>query len=56
MAPVDGLNIIEFVIPEIKQSLIYRTVDPKTFEPFTIHQSEDKIVLEPVGVELYLPD
>lgn len=56
MAPVNGLNIIEFVLPEIKQSLIYRTVDAKTFEPFSIHKSEDKIILEPVGVELYLPD
>ena len=56
MAPVNGLNVIEFVLPELKQSLIYRTVDAKTFEPFTIHKSEDKIVLEPVGVELYLPD
>lgn len=56
MAPVDGLNIIEFVIPEIKQSLIYRTIDVKTFEPFSIHKSEDKVVLEPVAVELILPE
>jgi hypothetical protein len=56
MAPINGLNIIEFVVPELKQSLIYRTVDAKTFEPFTIHKSGDKIVLEPVGVELYLPE
>ncbi len=56
MAPVNGLNIIEFVLPELKQSLIYRTVDAKTFEPFSIHKNEDKIVLEPVGIELYLPD
>ena len=54
MAPIDGLNTIEFSIPEKQKSLIYRTKISKTFEPFYIHQSEDKIILEPVGVEIDL--
>ena len=54
MAPVDGLNTIEFSIPEKQKSLIYRTKESKTFEPFYIRQDEDKIVLEPVGVHIEL--
>ncbi len=50
MAPIDGLNTIEFSLPEKQTSLIYRTKVNKTFEPFYIHQSGDKIILEPVDV------
>ncbi len=52
MAPVDGLNTIEFSIPEKQSSLIYRTKEAKTFEPFYLKKSEDHIILEPVGVSL----
>lgn len=52
MAPVDGLNTIEFSIPEKQKSLTYRTNVNKTFEPFYIHQDEERIILEPVGVEI----
>jgi len=54
MAPIDGLNTVEFSIPEKQKSLLYRTKESKTFEPFYIRQSEDKIILEPVGVEIEL--
>lgn len=54
MAPVDGLNTIEFSIPEKQQSLIYRTKEAKTFEPFSLRQSEDKIILEPVNISIEL--
>ena len=54
MAPVNGLNTIEFAIPEQQTSLIYRTKEAKTFEPFSVRQYEDKLVLEPVGVEITL--
>jgi len=52
MAPVDGLNTIEFSIPEKQKSLIYRTKEAKTFEPFYLRQNEDKIVLEPVNINI----
>ena len=52
MAPVNGLNTIEFVIAEKQTSLIYRTKEAKTFEPFSIRQADDKLILDPVGVEL----
>ncbi len=54
MAPVDGLNTIEFAIPEKQTSLIYRTKEAKTYEPFSLRQTEEKLVLEPVGVEILL--
>lgn len=54
MAPIDGLNTIEFSIPEKQASLIYRTKENKTFEPFYIHQVDDKIILEPVRVMIDL--
>jgi len=54
MSPVDGLNTIEFAIPEKQTALIYRTKEAKTFEPFSIRHSEDKLILEPVGVEIAL--
>lgn len=54
MAPIDGLNTIEFAIPEKQQTLIYRTKESKTFEPFYIQKSDDKIILYPVGVEIEL--
>lgn len=54
MAPIDGLNTIEFAIPEKQQTLIYRTKENKTFEPFYIQKSDDKIILNPVGVEIEL--
>lgn len=54
MAPVDGLNTIEFAVPEHQTSLIYRTKEAKTFEPFSIRQSEEKLTLDPVGVEILL--
>ncbi|PHR54915.1 MAG: hypothetical protein COA44_12000 [Arcobacter sp.] len=52
MAPVDGLNTIEFAIPEKQTSLIYRTKEPKSFEPFSVKQKDDKITLEPVGISI----
>jgi len=54
MAPVSGHNIIEFAIPEKQKSLIYRTNETKSYEPFSIHKTEDYIVLEPVGVKIEL--
>lgn len=52
MTPINGLNIIEFAIPEKQRSLIYRTTQPKTFEPFHLRKTEEKIILEPVGIKL----
>lgn len=54
MAPIDGLNTIEFMIPEKQTSLIYRTKENKTFEPFSLHKSDDKIILQPVGISTEL--
>ncbi len=54
MAPVNGLNTIEFSIPEKQNALIYRTKEAKTFEPFYLKKSDDKIILEPVGVSIEL--
>ncbi len=54
MSPIDGLNTIEFAIPEKQTSLIYRTKEAKAFGPFSIRQNEDKLILEPVGVEITL--
>ena len=52
MAPINGLNTIEFVIAEKQTSLIYRTKEAKRFEPFSIHKIDDKLILDPVGLEL----
>lgn len=54
MAPINGLNIIEFAIPEKQKSLIYRTKDAGTFEPFYIQKTEDEIILNPVGIKIEL--
>jgi len=54
MAPVDGLNTIEFSIPEKQTSLIYRTKEAKSFEPFSVQQDEEKITLQPVGISIDL--
>lgn len=54
MAPVNGLNTIEFAIPEKQTSLIYRTKEPKTFEPFYLHKTEERISLKPVGIKIDL--
>lgn len=54
MAPIDGLNTIEFSIPEKQTSLIYRTKEAKTFEPFSVRQENDKIILQPVGISIDL--
>jgi hypothetical protein len=54
MAPVNGLNTIEFAIPEKQTSLIYRTKEPKTFEPFYLHKTDDRISLKPVGLKIDL--
>ena len=54
MASIDGLNTIEFSVPEKQSSLIYRTKEVKTFEPFYLKQSEEKITLEPVDISIDL--
>jgi len=54
MAPVDGLNTIEFAIADKQTSLIYRTKEAKKFDPFYLRQSDDKLILEPVDVQLEL--
>lgn len=54
IAPVNGLNTIEYNIPEKKESIIYRTKDAKTFEPFSLRKTQDKLILEPVGISIDL--
>ena len=54
MAPIDGLNTIEFSIPEKQTSLIYRTKEAKTFEPFSLVKNQDKIILQPVNLSIDL--
>jgi len=54
MAPINGLNTIEFALPEKQTSLVYRTKENKTFEPFSIHKSGDRIILQPVGISTEL--
>lgn len=54
MAPINGLNVIEFAVPEKQQSLIYRTTEAKTFEPFHLKKTEEKVILEPVGIQIEL--
>ena len=56
MAPVDGLNTIEFSIPEKQTSIVYRTKEPKTFEPFYLRQNDVNITLEPVGLHIDIQD
>ena len=52
MAPVNGLNTIEFAVVEKQSSLIYRTKDARSFEPFSLRKTEDKVILEPVNISL----
>nr|WP_275856987.1 hypothetical protein [Sulfurimonas sp. MAG313] len=54
MAPIDGLNTIEFAIANKQTSIIYRTKEARAFEPFYLKQKEDKIILEPVGISIDL--
>lgn len=54
MAPVDGLNTIEFAVPDKQTSLIYRTKEAKTFEPFYLRQNDNKLILEPVDIHIEL--
>ncbi len=52
MAPITGLNTIEFAVVDKQTSLIYRTKEAKSFEPFSLRKSEDKITLEPVNISI----
>ena len=54
MAPINGLNTIEFAIAEKQSSLIYRTKVAKSFEPFSLRKTDDKVILEPVNISLDL--
>lgn len=54
MAPVNGLNTIEYKIAEKQQSIIYRTKEAKTFAPFSIRKEDDKITLDPVNISIDL--
>ena len=52
MAPINGLNTIEFAIAEKQSSLLYRTKQNKAYEPFSIKKEQDKIILEPVQISI----
>lgn len=52
MAPINGLNTIEFAVPEEHNSLIYRTKDAKHYEPFSLQIGEEQITLNPVNVTI----